>query len=404
MILAPAHSLARISVLSALSFFLAVPGLPAIAAEPIVLAQLFGRPPADVGNGAYPVEPAQQDAAGLLVRIDRLESQLRQMNGQIEQLQFQLRQSNDQLKKFQQDVEFRFQESGGRPAGTTGRPPLPKRTDLTDPPGSPAQGAPLVAAAPITLNGAVPDTQAQSGTLPRQGRRNDAFDPASQPAAPGAPRSLGTLPAGSQTTTNGAVASYPPGTRNGEELPVGPIMLDDNDPNAPMSLARPGPAGPVRQIAGAPTPTGAYVPAASAPITQAAVPTPSVNAVKEDYEIARGYLGKGQYETAETGFKNFLQQHPKDRLAPDAIYNLGETYFQRGRHREAAEQYLKISTDYSKTARAPDAMVRLGSSLSAMGAKDEACATFAEAVRKYPNASAATKANAERESKRVQCP
>ena len=54
-----------------------------------------------------------QDAAELVVRLNRLENQSRQMAGQIEQLQFENRQLKEQARKFQEDVEFRFQD--GRP-------------------------------------------------------------------------------------------------------------------------------------------------------------------------------------------------------------------------------------------------------------------------------------------------
>ena len=37
------------------------------------------------------------------------------MNGQIEQMQFDNRKLADELRKFQQDVDFRFQEGHGRP-------------------------------------------------------------------------------------------------------------------------------------------------------------------------------------------------------------------------------------------------------------------------------------------------
>src|SRR5436305_1685327 len=71
-----------------------------------------------------------QDAADFVVRMSRLENQVRQMSGQLEQLQFENRQLKDQLRKFQEDVEFRFQERGGArpPAASAGQPgtaPLP---------------------------------------------------------------------------------------------------------------------------------------------------------------------------------------------------------------------------------------------------------------------------------------
>ena len=57
-------------------------------------------PPRDIPGGSTLVVPAQaQDAASLMVRIDRLESQLRAQNGDIEQMQFQIKRLEDQLRK-----------------------------------------------------------------------------------------------------------------------------------------------------------------------------------------------------------------------------------------------------------------------------------------------------------------
>ena len=106
----------------------------ATAGGRLMLAQNYGAPPADVGSpgGDEGYGQATQDPSSLLVRIDRLESQMRQMNGAIEQLQFQNRKLEDQLKKFQEDVDFRFQDSGrgGAPAPAAAKPQ--KRTDSID--------------------------------------------------------------------------------------------------------------------------------------------------------------------------------------------------------------------------------------------------------------------------------
>jgi TolA-binding protein len=104
-----------------------------------------------------------QDAAELVVRLNRLEGQVRQMSGQIEQLQFENRQQKDQLRKFQEDVEYRLQERSGGPARTA----APATTPPSAAPQSPASAS-------------RPD--------PAQRRlRSDA-----EPAAPGAPRPLGS--------------------------------------------------------------------------------------------------------------------------------------------------------------------------------------------------------------------
>ena len=54
-----------------------------------------------------------QSAASLAVRVDRLEEQMRQYNGQIEELNFRVRQLQEQLQRFQEDSEFRFQDLEG---------------------------------------------------------------------------------------------------------------------------------------------------------------------------------------------------------------------------------------------------------------------------------------------------
>ena len=83
---------------------------------------------------------AAQDAADFVVRLNRLEGQVRQMSGHIEQLQFENRQLKDQLRKFEEDIEFRFQESAG------GRGAAPR---LASPPAaSPESGSRSEAALP----------------------------------------------------------------------------------------------------------------------------------------------------------------------------------------------------------------------------------------------------------------
>ena len=116
-------------------------------------------PPADIPGGA-PGEP--DDAGGLVVRINRLEEELRQAYGRIEELQNAQRRLEALVQKFRQDVEFRL---GDR---SDGAPPEPD-----------------VAEAPLA-----PD---QPAVAPRP-RRSDAFDPNADPNAPGAPRPLGTTP------------------------------------------------------------------------------------------------------------------------------------------------------------------------------------------------------------------
>ena len=321
------------------------------AVAPFLLAQRL--PPADIpGIEDGPVIVAQ-DSSALLLRVDRLESQLRSMTGQIEQMQFQQRKLEETIRK--------MQEATGQPA--------------------PLDAAGKPAARP-----------------PASKRPGDAFDPGLNPNAPGVPRPLGQpyglapLP-GAQPAPATALPPKP-------ALPQGPIALDDNDPNKPLDINGGAAAHPPQPGINAPVIPAPLVPNLPLPGQQAQVPLAPQPA--DDYDQGIALLKQGQYAAAEARLNAFLQKNPRDRLVPDAVFNLGETFFQRQRHREAAEQFLKLSTDYSKSPRAPDGLVRLGMSLNAMGAKEQACATFGEVARKYPAASAAIR-GATRESKRAQC-
>ncbi|WP_371125903.1 tol-pal system protein YbgF [Bosea sp. (in: a-proteobacteria)] len=273
-----------------------------------------------------------QDAADLVVRTARMENQLRQLSGQIEQLQFENRRLTEQLRKFQEDVEFRLNERGGRPSG---------------------------AAAPA----ATPRQQ------PQPQRRSDAFDPATQQAAAGAPRAL-----------NGG---------------IGGIIEDDAAEGAggqgPLDLQGVGRGVPQGALPSA-GPRGPSVAAASGPAT-----------AKDAYELAYAAILRKEYEQAEMGFRQFLQSYPRDRLAIDATYWLGESYLQRKRFREAAEQFLKVSNDAPKSAKAPDSLLRLGIALNGLGARDQACATYAKVGVDYPSAPSSVRQGVERERRRSGC-
>jgi tol-pal system protein YbgF len=309
-----------------------------------------------------------QDAAELLVRVNRLESQLRQLSGQIEQLQFENRRLLDQLTKFQQDVEFRFQDVQGGKGGSA----------------APAQRAPAPAA---PAQGAAPQ------------RRSDVFDPSSQPDAPGAPRALGTT----QPTPGGALAAAA-GTTT--------IMVPDQDGpprgGGPIDLSAVG-----RGVPSAPPsmPQGALQDAPSPPAAATASPPPAAQVAaipprktpREEYEEAVGLAQMRRWSEAEMAFRSFLKSYPKDPNAPNATFQLGETYLRREQHADAAEQYLKIYQTWPKSAVAPEALYKLGLSLKGLKQKDQACGTFAEVGRRYPNAAPGLKATVDREMKRTGC-
>ncbi|HEY8384484.1 MAG TPA: tol-pal system protein YbgF [Microvirga sp.] len=308
-----------------------------------------------------------QDAADAIVRLNRVENLVRQLSGQIEQLQFENRQLKDQLRKFQEDVEFRFQENRG-----SARPAAPSAT----PGQSPGTATPVRPGQP-----AAPQ------------RRSDVFDPGQAPDAPGSPRPLGATP------PSAPLASASPGAGAPMPLPGGALsgigdLIEEDEEAAPG--ARPLDLNQTARVAPAqPTP--------AAPRAAPSVAATSAGDPRSDYEVAYASIQQRQYEQAEMGFRRFLQSYPRDRMVPEAMYWLGESYLQRNRPREAAEQFLNVSTDHPNATRAPEALLKLGVALNALGAKDRACAVFAEFDRKYPQAAPPVRQSAEREQKRARC-
>jgi len=332
----------------------------------IHLAQGYGRPPGEIGeSGDAPYAGEQPDGAQLLVRIGRLESQMRQINGQIEQMQFETRKLEEQLRKFQEDVDFRFHEGG---AGAPAAKPPQKRSEAAE--------TQMFTDAQLAAPGAAVPPSRGNG-------RGDAFDPSQNPAAPGAPRQLGNLAP--------AVSANQGNARRDESTLPG---ADQNDPGAPLDLSN----GRTRPVAPSST-----VPASALTTPGGTVIAAVPNSAREEFDIALANLKQRGYEDAEKGFVGFLEKNPKSKMAPDAIYFLGESFYLRGRQREAAEQYLKLSTQYADSPRAPEALLRLGQSLNALGAREQACATYGEITRKYPNAPSMIKVGAQREAKRAQC-
>ncbi len=246
-----------------------------------------------------------------MVRLNRLENQSRQMAGQIESLQYENRQLKEQLRKFQEDVEFRFQEQKGgqRPAAAT--------------------------------RSRSPEAQRRLRPVPESRRAG---------CTPGAWQhpGVGRRDALAGAAIRGRRRRDPEHHRRPRPAPAA-IEDDTPDYGEPVDL-RP----PSRPAAAAPAP---------APRPSASVAATGTGDAKADYEVAYAYVLQRQYEQAEMSLRQFIQSHPRDALVPDATYWLGESYLQRNRTREAAELFLKVSTDYARSRKAPDAMLKLGASL-----------------------------------------
>jgi tol-pal system protein YbgF len=318
---------------------------------------------------------AQGSPAELVVRLDRLENQIRQLTGQIEQMQYRNQQLEAALRRLQDD------NSGLR--------------NMAAPLGAPSGAAP-------------PNQPSMSG-----GRRSDAFEPAENPNAPGAPRVLGPVP------------PQPPPSMSRRSDAFDP-MDNPNAPGAPRVLGSlpPQPApmiSPQRGIGAEPAPYGAGAAAGAAvdpgsgrfpagagqripgSIDPYAVATAPPSSPRDALDLGMGYLQHRDYALAEETFRGFLTRYPSDRLAAEAQFGLGESLFQRQSYQEAANAFVALSKKYETSPKAPEALLRLGQSLAAMSERELACVAFGDVGRKYPRAQPTVKQAIEREQKRARC-
>ncbi len=148
---------------------------------------------------------------------------------------------------------------------------------------------------------------------------------------------------------------------------------------------------------------GDHAPPDAAPAAPAANLLPS-GTVQEEYNNAFGVLRRGgDYAAAEAAFKAFLVKHPKDPLAANAQYWLGETYFVRKDYPAAASAFAEGYQKYPQSPKAADTLLKLGMSLGDEGRKQDACFAFARLERDFPTMEPALKERMASEKKRYAC-
>lgn len=273
----------------------------------------------DTGSAA-PAPANGNQALNTEVRISNLESQMRDLTGQLEEIQFGVTQVKSRLDKMQADDEQRFH--------------------ALEHPGS----GPVAAAA------------APGDTAPPPPPTDGGGNGGPTPIAPGA--SAGDM---------------------------------SQAPSASGSLSAPGSA-PADASAPAPDQT------AAAPKVTLPDGTP-----ESQYAYAFNLVRQNDFPGAEQAFKQFLDQNPKDPLAGNAQYWLGETYFARSQFQQAAAIFAQGYVKYPKSEKTPNVLLSLGISLGNLGKKQQACLSFAKLEHQFPNMHQNIKDMTRTQKKRLGC-
>jgi tol-pal system protein YbgF len=279
--------------------------------------------PSGADSGTPSPAPASgSQALATEVRISNLESQMRDLTGQLEEIQFGVTQVKNRLDKMQADDEQRFhalEHPGSGPADTAAPPP---------------------SAGDATPSGTPPDN-------------------------------------------SGGPTPIAPGASSGDMSQA---------PSASGSLSAPGSASADSGAAAAPDQT------AAAPKVELPAGTP-----ESQYAYAFNLVRQNDFPGAESAFKQFLDQNPKDPLAGNAQYWLGETYFARNQFQQAAAIFAQGYVKYPKSEKTPNVLLSLGISLGNLGKKQQACLSFAKLEHQFPNMHQNIKDMTRTQKKRLGC-
>lgn len=117
-------------------------------------------------------------------------------------------------------------------------------------------------------------------------------------------------------------------------------------------------------------------------------------AAQKLYQKARADYQAGGYRDAEKKFRAFLKSYPDHRLAPNALYWMGECYYSRGNYFAAIANFNRLISEFDASAKVPDAFVKLGYAYLELEDPINGRIFLRKAARDYPESRAARVARA----------
>lgn len=305
-----------------------------------------------------PAPQAEPDSSARLQRqILEIQGQIREVTGHIERVQHDVRVMGDRLDKLVADVDIRLRAlESGQLLGS--------------------------AAQPSAANGqtSVTRTREEGGTTVISSGGvagvNTQLAPGQRSLGQVSGRDLAAVGSGQTAATAAAQARTP--------VARAPVPA-----NPPTPRAAPAPGGVLTSVA-----------SVARPLASGELPE---GTVRQQYEYAFGKLKTRNYDDAENALRAFVDRHPDDPLAGNAMYWMGETYYVRKQYSEAARIFLDAYQRFPKGNKAPDNLFKLAKSLSQIGEDQSACTTYAELVKTFPSANQRILSGARSDMTRLGC-
>lgn len=124
---------------------------------------------------------------------------------------------------------------------------------------------------------------------------------------------------------------------------------------------------------------------------------------QEKYDYAFGLLRNNDYQGATDAFKLFVSQYPKNPLAGNAVYWMGQIPYSQGNFDAAARLFYEAYHKYPKSAKAPESLLKVGLSFDKLNKKKEACVVFQRFLAEYPDAPDSMRRQAKQEKHKMGC-
>ncbi|MFH1057830.1 MAG: tol-pal system protein YbgF [Pseudomonadota bacterium] len=154
----------------------------------------------------------------------------------------------------------------------------------------------------------------------------------------------------------------------------------------------PAPTG-AAPAAGAGSPPAAAAPAPAPPVKTAARERdddkPDASSASGMYDLGLRLYKQQSYEAARDRFEDLLKKFPKDKVADNAQFWIGETYYAQKRWEEAILAYNQLVKRWPNSGKAPGALLKQGMAFKELGDKRTAKIVLGKLVKAYPKSSEA---------------
>lgn len=172
------------------------------------------------------------------------------------------------------------------------------------------------------------------------------------------------------------------------------LMTAGADQNAlPCGGASSAPANQTSQAASYSAPQPAFVANSGGTLGTLPAKNAASNAMVGGSDTARGQydeamnlLARARYDEARAAFRGFADANPKDPLAAQAVYWVGNISYVQKDYQNAAQAFMEQIKKWPTSPQGAESMLKLGQSLIALGEKKEGCLTLGAIKSKFKQA------------------